>query len=174
MQQRQPVLFKPTSSISTLRKLVKALDPRYDLPSVGKVQRLLFLTLKNEIILSIKDRLRKAATRRVSITLDIWSHSGKLGFLAITIHWLTENFEMDSASFLDPETTIYYGAKQIGEMVRKVLNLLGISLEEVLRRLGGNFPLLKKSSLQVRKATDFFIFTSNTRGLLSALAWHRG
>uniref|UniRef100_A0A0G4G4C9 Uncharacterized protein n=1 Tax=Chromera velia CCMP2878 TaxID=1169474 RepID=A0A0G4G4C9_9ALVE len=29
-----------------LRKLVKALDPRYDLPSVGKVQRLLLPTLK--------------------------------------------------------------------------------------------------------------------------------
>uniref|UniRef100_A0A0G4HGA0 DUF659 domain-containing protein n=1 Tax=Chromera velia CCMP2878 TaxID=1169474 RepID=A0A0G4HGA0_9ALVE len=115
-----------------LQKLVKALDPRYDLPSVGKVQRLLLPTLKNEIILSIKDRLRKAATRRVSITLDMWSHSGKLGFLAITIHWLTENFEMDSASFLDPETTIYHGAEQIGEMVRKVLNLLRISLKEVL------------------------------------------
>uniref|UniRef100_A0A0G4HDW8 Endonuclease/exonuclease/phosphatase domain-containing protein n=1 Tax=Chromera velia CCMP2878 TaxID=1169474 RepID=A0A0G4HDW8_9ALVE len=99
-----------------LRKLVKALDPRYDLPSVGKVQRLLLPTLKNEIILSIKDRLRKAATRRVSIILDIWSHS---------------------------------------------------------ERLGGNFPLLRKSSLQVRKATDLFIFTSNTRGLLSALARHR-
>uniref|UniRef100_A0A0K6S5Z7 Uncharacterized protein n=1 Tax=Chromera velia CCMP2878 TaxID=1169474 RepID=A0A0K6S5Z7_9ALVE len=92
-----------------LRKLVKALDPRYDLPSMRKVQRLLLPTLKNEIILSIKDRLRKAATRRVSITLDMWSHSGKLGFLAITIHWLTENFKMDSASFLDPETTIYHG-----------------------------------------------------------------
>eukprot|EP00820_Chromera_velia_P022567 Cvel_8319.t2-p1 / transcript=Cvel_8319.t2 / gene=Cvel_8319 / organism=Chromera_velia_CCMP2878 / gene_product=hypothetical protein / transcript_product=hypothetical protein / location=Cvel_scaffold457:32398-34107(+) / protein_length=491 / sequence_SO=supercontig / SO=protein_coding / is_pseudo=false len=59
-----------------LRKLVKALDPRYDLLSVGKVQRLLLPTLKNEIILSIKDRLRKAATRRVSITLNMWSHSG--------------------------------------------------------------------------------------------------
>uniref|UniRef100_A0A0G4FKU4 Uncharacterized protein n=1 Tax=Chromera velia CCMP2878 TaxID=1169474 RepID=A0A0G4FKU4_9ALVE len=82
----------------TLRKLVKALDPCYDLPSVGKVQRLLLPTLKNEIILSIKDRLRKAATRRVSITLDMWSHSGKSGFLTIIIHWLTENFEMDSAS----------------------------------------------------------------------------
>uniref|UniRef100_A0A0G4IB63 Protein kinase domain-containing protein n=1 Tax=Chromera velia CCMP2878 TaxID=1169474 RepID=A0A0G4IB63_9ALVE len=115
-----------------LRKLVKALDPRYDLPSVGKVQRLLLPTLKNKIILSIKDRLRKAATRRVSIILDIWLHSGKSGFLAITIHWLTENFEMDSTSFLDPEMTIYHGAEQIGEMVRKVLNLLGISLEEVL------------------------------------------
>uniref|UniRef100_A0A0G4FYR1 Uncharacterized protein n=1 Tax=Chromera velia CCMP2878 TaxID=1169474 RepID=A0A0G4FYR1_9ALVE len=45
-----------------LRKLVKVLGPRYDLPSVGKVQRLLLPTLKNEIILSIKDRLRKAAT----------------------------------------------------------------------------------------------------------------
>uniref|UniRef100_A0A0G4HVY7 Uncharacterized protein n=1 Tax=Chromera velia CCMP2878 TaxID=1169474 RepID=A0A0G4HVY7_9ALVE len=40
-----------------LRKLVKALDPHYDLPSMGKVQRLLLPTLKNEIILSIKDRL---------------------------------------------------------------------------------------------------------------------
>uniref|UniRef100_A0A0G4HUK7 DUF659 domain-containing protein n=1 Tax=Chromera velia CCMP2878 TaxID=1169474 RepID=A0A0G4HUK7_9ALVE len=115
-----------------LRKLVKALDPRYNLPSVGKVQRLLLPTLKNENILSIKDRLRKVATRRVSITLDMWSYSGKSGFLAITIHWLTENFEMDSASFLDPETTIYHGAEQIREMVRKILNLLGISLEEVL------------------------------------------
>uniref|UniRef100_A0A0G4GC83 Uncharacterized protein n=1 Tax=Chromera velia CCMP2878 TaxID=1169474 RepID=A0A0G4GC83_9ALVE len=44
-----------------LRKLIKALDSRYDLPSVGKVQRLLLPTLKNEIILSIKDRLRKHA-----------------------------------------------------------------------------------------------------------------
>uniref|UniRef100_A0A0K6S7V5 DUF659 domain-containing protein n=1 Tax=Chromera velia CCMP2878 TaxID=1169474 RepID=A0A0K6S7V5_9ALVE len=124
-----------------LRKLVKALDPRHDLLSVGKVQRLLLPTLKNEIILSIKDRLRKAATRRVSITLNMWSHSGKSGFLAITIHWLTENFEIDSASFLDPETTIYHGAEQIGEMVRKVLNLLGILLEEVLAATsdrGGN------------------------------------
>uniref|UniRef100_A0A0G4HZ32 DUF659 domain-containing protein n=1 Tax=Chromera velia CCMP2878 TaxID=1169474 RepID=A0A0G4HZ32_9ALVE len=124
-----------------LRKLVKALDPRYDLLSVGKVQRLLLPTLKNEIILSIKDRLRKAATRQMSITLDMWSYSGKLGFLAIIIHWLTENFEMDSASFLDPETTIYHGAEQIGEMVRKVLNLLGILLEEVLAATldrGGN------------------------------------
>uniref|UniRef100_A0A0G4HES9 DUF659 domain-containing protein n=1 Tax=Chromera velia CCMP2878 TaxID=1169474 RepID=A0A0G4HES9_9ALVE len=71
----------------------------------------------------------------------MWSHSGRSGFLAITIHWLTENFEMDSASFLDPETTIYHGAEQIGEMVRKVLNLLGISLEEVLAATsdrGGN------------------------------------
>uniref|UniRef100_A0A0G4FET2 DUF659 domain-containing protein n=1 Tax=Chromera velia CCMP2878 TaxID=1169474 RepID=A0A0G4FET2_9ALVE len=115
-----------------LRKLVKALDPRYHLPSVGKVQRLLLPTLKNEIILSIKDRLRKAATRRVSIILDMWSYSRKSGFLAIIIHWLRENFEIDLASFLDLETTIYHGAEQIGEMVRKVLNLLGISLEEVL------------------------------------------
>uniref|UniRef100_A0A0G4I0V6 DUF659 domain-containing protein n=1 Tax=Chromera velia CCMP2878 TaxID=1169474 RepID=A0A0G4I0V6_9ALVE len=124
-----------------LQKLVKALDPRYDLPSVGKVQRLLLPTLKNKIILSIKDRLRKAVTRRVSITLDMWLHSGKSGFLAIIIHWLTENFKMDSASFLDSETTIYHGAEQIGEMVRKVLNLLGISLEEVLAATsdrGGN------------------------------------
>uniref|UniRef100_A0A0G4HJ64 Uncharacterized protein n=1 Tax=Chromera velia CCMP2878 TaxID=1169474 RepID=A0A0G4HJ64_9ALVE len=45
-----------------LRKLVKVLDPRYDLLSVEKVQRLLLPTLKNEIILSIKDRLRKAVT----------------------------------------------------------------------------------------------------------------
>uniref|UniRef100_A0A0K6SAX3 Uncharacterized protein n=1 Tax=Chromera velia CCMP2878 TaxID=1169474 RepID=A0A0K6SAX3_9ALVE len=69
-----------------LQKLVKALDPRYDLPSVGKVQRLLLPTLKNEIVLSIKDTLRKAATRRVLITLDIWLHLEKSGFLAITIY----------------------------------------------------------------------------------------
>uniref|UniRef100_A0A0G4HQ45 Uncharacterized protein n=1 Tax=Chromera velia CCMP2878 TaxID=1169474 RepID=A0A0G4HQ45_9ALVE len=86
---------------------------------MGKVQRLLLPTLKNEIILSIKDRLKKAATRRVSITLDMWSHSGKSGFLAIKIHWLTENFEMDSASFLNPETTILFGSLLVWSSSRK-------------------------------------------------------
>uniref|UniRef100_A0A0G4H8W6 Uncharacterized protein n=1 Tax=Chromera velia CCMP2878 TaxID=1169474 RepID=A0A0G4H8W6_9ALVE len=120
-----------------LRKLIKALDPRYDLPSVRKVQRLLLPTLKNEIILSIKDRLRKVATRQMLITLDMWSHSKKLGFLAITIHWLTENFEMDSASFLNPETTIYHSR-------RTNLKPKEAAADVNAEKAGGKLPPLEK------------------------------
>uniref|UniRef100_A0A0G4I2K2 Uncharacterized protein n=1 Tax=Chromera velia CCMP2878 TaxID=1169474 RepID=A0A0G4I2K2_9ALVE len=116
-----------------LRKLVKVLGPRYDLPSVTKVQRLLLPTLKNEIILSIKDRLRKAATRRVSITLDMWSHSGKLGFLAIIIHWLTENFQMDSASCLG-------GAAPAGPGGRTNLKPKEAAADANAEKAGGKLP----------------------------------
>ena len=77
-------------------QLLKALEPRYLLPSRRYVTETILLKLKDEITAKLKVEL--AGVEYFSFTIDIWSTDvSNDSLLSLTAHWLTDLFVMRSA-----------------------------------------------------------------------------
>ncbi len=70
-------------------KLIKELDPRYNLPSRRKVTQSLLPGMKDDS----KEKLKRSlqATKWAALTTDMWTSRSNTPFMTVTAHYLDEN-----------------------------------------------------------------------------------
>ena len=72
------------------KTFVKALNPGYVLPNRHTISKTLIPALHEQCLNKVKNMME---TVKVCITTDCWTSINNESFLAITAHFLTDNFE---------------------------------------------------------------------------------
>ncbi len=83
--------FQPMSIVEDagFRQLVKALDPKYVLPTCHTLTKKILPQLLSEKVESLKTKLRQ--TNDVSLMTDAWTSTNNTPYLVITAHFFCEN-----------------------------------------------------------------------------------
>ena len=82
--------MRPTTLVegNGFKEFIRALDPRYKVPSRGKVAKGDLPALEENVKADLKDQLRSALW--ASFTTDIWTSRKNTPFITITVHFLAQ------------------------------------------------------------------------------------
>jgi len=88
--------FQPLSIVEDqgFREFVSGLDPSFVIPSRHMLSRELLPSRYQEAVVKIKDTLNKVSA--VTLTTDSWTSITTTNYLAVTAHYITEQFELGS------------------------------------------------------------------------------
>ncbi|XP_054745524.1 E3 SUMO-protein ligase ZBED1-like [Anastrepha obliqua] len=107
---------------TSFRKLIKVLDPRYELPSRKTLKH---VQMEN-LLIKMKAKLSTTLDKvdHLAITTDLWTSRASKSFITVTCHFIDEDYILRSAvlstNLLLNETN--HSAQNIGETVRLVLD----------------------------------------------------
>ena len=120
-------------------RLLKVLEPRYQLPSDKYFAETLIPEMYCKVSLKLKDVL--VSTSHISITTDVWSSVAQDSYISLTCHYVTEEFTqkqlcLHAAPFNDRHT-----GEHIGNMMNKCLEEWDVSgkVHVIVRDNGSNF-----------------------------------
>lgn len=99
-------------------KFVHGLDPRYNLPSRRELTRKHIPNMYEEVVQRLKDELREAP--HVSVTTDIWTSRQTRGFLTVTVHYISSNWNMKSAVLETARMKNDHSAENIAEELTRI------------------------------------------------------
>lgn len=110
----------PLSSVESkaFKKLLKRLDPKYELPSRREIGRTLLPALYNKEVERVREELEEAA--HVALTTDLWTSRQTKGYITVTAHYITSEWVLKSAVL---ETTCIVGshtAENIAQHLREI------------------------------------------------------
>ncbi|XP_075151908.1 E3 SUMO-protein ligase ZBED1-like isoform X2 [Haematobia irritans] len=77
------------------RELIKCLDPRYSLPSRTTLQKVMMVDKYNNIKTSLQQILNDV--EQCAITMDCWTSRANEGYLTVTCHFTSKNFDLRTA-----------------------------------------------------------------------------
>lgn len=102
------------------RKLVHGLNPKYELPSRRVVARTLLPSLYNDEVQRVSDQLSEA--KYVSLTTDLWTSRKTQGFITVTTHFISPEWELKSMVLETPRMSKSHTAENIAEEISRVCN----------------------------------------------------
>ena len=88
------------------------------------IHRILYRRLFKEVCQRLQLHIAEGA--RINLTLDVWTASNKLPFLAITAHWMTIDFELVSTLIGFERLMGSHKAENMTVVIMKVLRMYGI------------------------------------------------
>jgi hypothetical protein len=88
--------FQPFSVVDDhgFRQIVKSLNPSYELPNRQTFSRSLIPALYENCLINTKNIVSKIS--HGCLTTDYWTSTNNDSFISVTIHFLDENFKMQS------------------------------------------------------------------------------
>ena len=89
------------------------------------IQHLLYKQLFSKVRDQLQIHISEGA--RINLTLDAWTASNKVPFLAITAHWMTAEFELHSTLIGFERLRGSHTASNLAAVTMKVLTMYGIS-----------------------------------------------
>ena len=121
-------------------RLMKLLEPRYQLPSDKYFSETLIPEMYQKVYLKVKDSVSSAS--HVSITTDVWSSVAQDSYLSLTCHYITGDLSqhqqvcLHAAPFNDHHT-----GEHIAAMINKCFHSWNITskVHVVVRDNGSNF-----------------------------------
>ncbi|XP_017488174.1 PREDICTED: zinc finger BED domain-containing protein 1-like, partial [Rhagoletis zephyria] len=86
--------YQPFSIVNDegFRNFVRVLDTRYELPCKTTLKNKLLKSQYDEIKIQIKNELESVA--HIAITCDMWSSRANDGYLTVTSHFITNDFDL--------------------------------------------------------------------------------
>ncbi|KAJ8981584.1 hypothetical protein NQ317_002612 [Molorchus minor] len=123
------------------KKFVGALNPSYQLPSRK--------TITNSILPALYDEAYNAMTRELSevqsvtLTTDCWTSRNGENFLAVTVHFLNADFELQSRVLDCTSCNIQHTSKNLAEELRKIIQEWGIE-NKIIMFISDNAANIKK------------------------------
>lgn len=87
----------PLSAVESkaFRKLIKRLDPKYELPSRREVGRTHLPALYNQEVKRVRKELEEATD--VALTTDLWTSRQTKGYITVTAHFISPEWVLKSA-----------------------------------------------------------------------------
>lgn len=102
------------------RKLVHGLNPKYELPSRRVVARTLYPSLYNIEVERVSGHLNDA--KYVSSTTDIWTSRKTQGFITVTAHFISPEWELLSVVLETTRMIKSHTAENIAEELSRICN----------------------------------------------------
>ncbi|CAG9833279.1 unnamed protein product [Diabrotica balteata] len=102
---------KPTSSCEGFKNFVNMLDPKYVLPSK--------YTIRETIM---KDMYKKCVLKQnnfVSITTDSWTSVSTESYMAITCHYIDQNFNLKNSILAVPKLKEHHTAENLASVLQQ-------------------------------------------------------
>ncbi|XP_049300633.1 E3 SUMO-protein ligase ZBED1-like [Anopheles funestus] len=104
---------------------VKALNPKYELPTRKSISNAALPALYNETLEVVKSKLLIAST--VSLTADCWTSINNDNFCAVTAHFINNKYELCSYLLECSDFSITHTGKNIADWITTVTNTFEIS-----------------------------------------------
>ncbi|KAK3891023.1 hypothetical protein Pcinc_005057 [Petrolisthes cinctipes] len=104
---------------SGFRKFVHGLDARYVLPSRRELTRKHLPSMYNEVVKQLKEELRD--TPSIAITTDIWTSRQTRGFLTVTAHYISSDWNLKSAVLETARMKNDHTTENIAEELTRIL-----------------------------------------------------
>ena len=133
---------QPFTIVSNLsfQKFLSSIQPRYKLPSRNTLKEMImdkFKAAQTEVL-----NYLQLSTSKVSLTIDMWTSISALGILAITVHyindnWQFEHFVLDVSYVPSPHdsTTIKNAVLKITDKLNISSRLIGITTDNEAKML---------------------------------------
>lgn len=102
------------------RRLLHSLNPRYELPSRREIGRTLLPGIYKKETERIKKELEKA--KDIALTTDIWTSRQTKGFITVTAHFISPEWELKSAVLETVRLTKAHTANNIAEELQLICN----------------------------------------------------
>jgi hAT family C-terminal dimerisation region/Domain of unknown function (DUF4413) len=124
----------------SFKKFMSSVQPKYKLPSRNTLKEMImkkFETVQTEVL-----NYLQLSTSKVSLTIDMWTSISALGILAITIHYINENwqlehFVLDVSYVPSPHdaSTIKSAVLKITDKLNITSRLIGITTDNEVKML---------------------------------------
>lgn len=106
------------------KDFVHELNPNYELPSRHCISH---TTIPAKYVQSKTDILEKVTVaHKVCVTTDCWTASNNEAFMAVTAHFVNENFELKSYLLECINLPVYHTSVNLVEQLRRVASEWGI------------------------------------------------
>jgi hypothetical protein len=112
------------------RKMVTALNPRYELPHRKFFANNSIPALYNEVREQL-GRLMKVEAQFVALTTDAWTSAATQPFVAVTCHFIDTNWNLKSVCLACSLLTESHTAENLAENMRNVLNDWSLNVANV-------------------------------------------
>lgn len=102
------------------KRLVSALDPRYELPSRRELVRNHLPSIYNQEVDRVKRELEMI--NAVSLTTDIWTSRTTKGFITVTAHFISPSWELKTLVLETARMTDAHTSANIADELTKICN----------------------------------------------------
>ena len=119
-------------------RLMKLLEPRYQLPSDKYFSETLIPEMYQKVYLKVKEGVSSAS--HISITTDVWSSVVQDLYLSLTCHYITADFSQQVCLYAAPFNDHHTG-EHIAAMINKCFYFWSVTskVHVVVRNNGSNF-----------------------------------
>lgn len=119
--------MQPSSIVEDkgFQEFLKAVDPKYIPPSRRTIMRDHLPSLYQGAMEELQDQLAKV--EYCSITTDIWTSRATMGYVTVTCHFLTDNWEMKSVVLETTQVEDSHTAENIGATLVAITNKWSIT-----------------------------------------------
>ena len=120
-------------------RLMKVLEPRYQLPSDKYLSETLVPQMYHQVSLKIKDTL--VSISHISITTDIWSSVAQDYYISLMCHYITNEFTWMQVCLHPAPFKDHHTGEHIANMINKCLESWDLSskVHVIVRDNGSNF-----------------------------------
>lgn len=102
------------------KRFVRGLNPRYELPSRRELTRTLLPSLYDEEVCKVQEEVEKADY--IALTTDIWTSRQTKGYITVTAHFISPDFECKSFVLETVRMTKNHTAQNIAEELTHACN----------------------------------------------------
>lgn len=102
------------------RQFINALNENFELPSCKEFRKRIFEAFnftRNQLVQYIQENASS-----VSLTCDLWTSRGKQGFLGVTCHFITPNFEMKEITLAIRYMPYPYTGEAIQQVLEEIIS----------------------------------------------------
>jgi len=119
--------FKLVES-NAFRSLIAYCDGNATTISWKTIKRDIQILLYKQLFQSLRGRLQShiSAGAKINLTIDAWTSSNKLPFLAVTAHWINTQYEKFNTLIRFERLKGSHTASNMADVLVKVLNMYGI------------------------------------------------
>lgn len=134
-------------SFNTLRgkgfqRFMKKIDPRFKPPS-NKLCKDLIIANCQDGIIKFKEKINETC-EYAAITTDLWTARSKFGYIGITVHWLTPNFEIIDMLLTIERMQYPHTAERIHDYLNNKMHEFGLN-EKLFIGVTDNGSNMKKA-----------------------------
>lgn len=137
--------FQPFSVVedSGFRDFILALNPGYKLPTRKTLSNVLLPAVFEEIHLKLLDVLKEVIS--MTITTDCWTSRNTDSVMAVTGHFIDNNFEVKSVLLECVKYEGGHGSTNLADNLRQVISNWNIPEESILLGISDNAANIKKA-----------------------------
>lgn len=138
------------------RELVHELNPAYQIPSRKIFSKTLLPAKFEELSTVIREELRSGLS--FCATSDCWSSTTAKSFIAVTVHFLTEDFQQKSVLLSCREIKERHTAENLGQTIKEILEEWNVPIEKVNFFVTDNASNAENAIKKVLKLKHFGCF----------------
>ncbi|XP_049318602.1 zinc finger BED domain-containing protein 4-like [Bactrocera dorsalis] len=146
-------------------QFVKALNPAYELPSRHVVSRTIIPALYEACVEKVK--LKVANGVKFCITTDCWTSRNTVSYIAITLHFVSENFEFNNILLDCCPMSETHTAKNLAEQIQNVTTEWGV-FDNIIFAVSDNANNIKSALQNELKLRHFGCFAHTLNLIVKA------